>query len=424
MKFITILIYFFIISSVLFANDYSFEIPADESKKEALELSGNLDVKYLLFNSDKSSPIYNLQYFNQKLSNSLSSYYLAFYLNGDYQTKNIGVHLKTYSEYYNDNQTDFKVFELYGNLNFSLNTTLIAGKKMYNWGKGYAFNPVGYVNSKKDPENPELAQAGVFSINYQYSKSFQSEIIKNAAFDLIVIPSATTVNNKISETRNTDIAGKIDFLFCDADIDFLWYYSNTNSKNIGFDFSKNITPNLEFHGEFNRFNNLIKNSIFNNTLESNKTSGLSYLFGIRWLNKSDITTIFEYYHNDKGLTKNEFRDYNNFLINAAASMNNNTIANALNTNKNYFSGANLMCNYLYLKVSKPEPFKIIYFTPSIYSIYNIDDRSFTVGAPLSYKPITNFEFIFSPVFFNGGKNTEFGGKQYDSKLELWAKYFF
>ena len=25
---------------------------------------------------------------------------------------------------------------------------------MYNWGKGYAFNPVGYVNPFKDPENP------------------------------------------------------------------------------------------------------------------------------------------------------------------------------------------------------------------------------------------------------------------------------
>ncbi len=181
---------------------------------------------------------------------------------------------------------------------------------------------------------------------------------------------------------------------------------------------------MEIHGEFSRFSSQSKYNILNNLFEINKINGYSYLFGIRWLNKADITTILEYYHNDKGLSKNEFNNYNNFLINAANSMNNINILNAINTNKNYFSGNNLMRNYLYLKVSKPEPFNIVYFTPSIYTIYNIDDKSFNIGAPLSYKPITNFEFIIWPVFFAGSKNTEYGGKQYNGKLEIWGRYYF
>ena len=114
MKVFVILICFLIVSTVSYAENYSFEIPEVESRKEILELSGNLDVKYSILRSRESSPLYNLQYYNQQLSDILSSYRMEFYLNGDYQTRDIGVHLKTHSEYYNDTQTDFNAFELYG----------------------------------------------------------------------------------------------------------------------------------------------------------------------------------------------------------------------------------------------------------------------------------------------------------------------
>ena len=132
----------------------------------------------------------------------------------------------------------------------------------------------------------------------------------------------------------------------------------------------------------------------------------------------------EYYHNDAGLTKGEFEDYNNFLVSTAVSGNNNSISAAMNTNKNYFSDTNLMQDYLYLKMSWPEPFKWVYLTPSLQVIYNIEDKSALIGLPISYKPITNVEFIFWPTFLLGNKKTEFGSKQYKNKLDLWIRFYF
>ncbi|HAX62084.1 MAG TPA: hypothetical protein DCX95_05990 [Elusimicrobia bacterium] len=424
MKFLPVVAGILIINSAVYAEDYSFEIPSSESKKEMLELGGNLDVKYSILGTKKDSPMYQLQYYNQQLSDILSSYRMEFYLNGDYQTKDIGVHLKTHSEYYNENQTDFNLYELYGDVNLSANSFLLMGKKMYNWGKGYAFNPVGYVNPVKDPENPELSQTGLFSVNYEYSKSFQSELIKNMALDLIAIPSANTINNKVSEIQNTDFAGKFYFLFLDADIDFLQYYSKVNPEKIGVDFSRNLFTNLEMHGEFSMFRGQPKYLIADNSLETKYIDGTSYLFGMRWLSELNITTIFEYYHNDAGLSVKEFENYNNFLVNAASSGNTNTISGAINTAKNNFSGTNLMRDYLYLKMSWPEPFNWVYFTPAVYTIFNVNDRSSTTGIPLSYKPITNFEFIFWPVFLTGNSNSEFGSKQYKNKLDMWMQFYF
>ncbi len=424
MKILPVISGILIIYSAVYAEDYSFEIPGAEQKKEILELSGNLDAKYSIFRTRNDSPMYKLQYYNQQISDFISSYRMEFYLNGDYQTSDIGMHLKTHSQYYSDSQTEFNLYELYGNVNLSANSFLLVGKKMYNWGKGYAFNPVGYVNPVKDPENPELLQTGLSSVNYEYSKSFQTDTIKNIALDLIFVPSVNTINGKISEIQNTDIASKLYLLLLDTDIDFMQYYSKVNPQKIGVDFSRNILPSLEIHGEFSASFNQPKHIIVNNTIETKYIDGKSYLFGIRWLNELNITTILEYYHNDAGLSLREFENYNNFLVNTISSDNTSIFSNAMNINKNNFSGSNLMQDYLYLKISWQEPFNWVYFTPAVYTIYNINDRSFITGIPLSYGPITNFEFIFWPVFFTGDHNTEYGSKQYEKKLELWMRFYF
>jgi hypothetical protein len=64
--------------------------------------------------------------------------------------------------------------------------TFTVGKKAYAWGKGYAFNPVGYVNPTKDSENPDLAQAGLTSLAVDYTKSFESGALSTLGVTFIL----------------------------------------------------------------------------------------------------------------------------------------------------------------------------------------------------------------------------------------------
>ena len=424
MRALTGLFCFLLFGAVARAEDTAFEIPPAETQKETLELSGNLDARYSLIKSRNSSALYALQYYNRPLSDVLTSYRADFYLNGDYQTGDVGVHLKTYSIYYGSSQADFELYELYGNVSISDNSFLQLGQKMYNWGKGYAFNPVGFVNPKKDPENPDQAQSGLLSMNYQYTKSFTGKVLNNISSDLILSPSANTINGKVAEAENTDIAGKIYLLLWNTDIDLMGYYSRVNPKKYGFDLSRNVTPSLEIHGEFSRFINQPRDYILNDTLRAENIDGSSYLIGFRWLNRWNITTIGEYYQNEAGLSKVEFEQYQEFMAKAVSSGNNIAVSSALNTGKTYFGDPNLMREYLYLKVSWQEPFNMLYFTPAVQLLYNLDDQSYSAGLPFSYKPITNLEFVFWPVVFAGGENTEYGSKQYEGKAEFWARFYF
>jgi hypothetical protein len=82
-------------------------------------------------------------------------------------------------------------------------------------------------------------------------------------------------------------------------------------------------------------------------------------------------------------------------------------------------------DYVYLRISQKEPFDILYFTPAVTSIYNLHDRSFQVTPELLYTPITNLEFrLRTGLLVAGSKNSEFGEKLNDYRIELRARYYF
>ena len=58
-------------------------------------------------------------------------------------------------------------------------------------------------------------------------------------------------------------------------------------------------------------------------------------------------------------------------------------------------------NYLYLRVSQKEPFDILYFTPAVTFIANVDDKSFSITPEVVYTGITNLELRLTTGFIAG-----------------------
>ena len=411
-------------SGVMFGQEEgTSEVPPEQEKK--LEWNGNLDVKYTLFHMHESSPLFQLQFpVNKPSSSLLTQYRFEPYLNAEYRTSDLGFYLRTHATYFSDADASVDIFEAYGNFNPTFSTTLQAGKRVYNWGKGYAFNPVGYVNPVKDPENPELAQAGLLSANVEYVKSFSSGALQNMSLLLVAIPSSGNVSNRFGELKQTDLALKTSFLVWDTDIDLMGFYSLQKPKRIGVDIARNVSENWEVHGELSYSANVEKFTIANKSVASNIGSGATYLFGIRYLHESNVTLIAEYYHNQFGLSASEFDSYSRFLASGTQGNDPIQLQQMAKVNQTYFRGSNLMKDYLYLKLTKPEPFDWLYLTLSAFTIYNVADKSFLLSAMMNYKPATNIEFILWPTLVTGGGNTEYGSKAFRQKVELWMRVFF
>ena len=406
------------------AQDYEFEIPEEEETAK-LEFNGNLDAKWGVLQTNDSSPFFGLQFFGEDNPDEyLSQYRLDFYFNGDYRYKQVGFTMRTFSQYTKDEPVDISFFELYCSLNLSPKITMGVGKRRYNWGKGYAFNPVGYVNAEKDPENPDLALAGKNSLYINYNHSFNSGLIQNISLSTIVLPKEADILERYSNFDDLAAAFKLYLLMNNIDIDFLVFTGKNQPQRYGMDFSTNLLENLEAHGELS-YNDGNKTSIIqNNAVQSNASDGFSYLFGLRYLNDLNMTFITEYYHNNRGLTNSEYEDYLVYLTNNLNSTDPIIINSTRSVMTTNFRSKNLMQDYLYLKASLPEPFEWLYSSVSVFTIYNLNDNSYILSPQIGYKPFTNSEILFWPSFFFGDNNSEYGSKQFQNKMEMWFRFYF
>jgi len=410
-------------SAGVYSQEYDFDIPEEEADK--IELNGNLDAKWGLLQVRKPSTFYKLQFYDVvEKENYLSQYRLDFYCNGVYRHKQVGFFMKIFTQYAKEEILSPSFFELYGSLNISPRWSMSIGKRRFNWGKGYAFNPVGYVNAQKDPENPDLALAGKTSVYLGYNRSFRSESLQNMSIGALLLPPEAEVNEKFGSADEIGAALKLYFLFKNIDIDFMTVLQKNEPWRIGLDLSANLRENLEIHGELSFARSEIKNQIIDDNICQQKIDGVSYLLGMRCLNRFNTTLIVEYYHRNSGFSKTEFHSYLGWLQNSVDSNTPEAINAAKLNMATALPSKTMMQDYVYAKLIQPEPFSWLYTSISIFTIYNLTDHSFLISPQLSYKPYTNFEVLLWPMLFFGGGDTEYGSKQFKRKIEIWVRFYF
>ena len=154
---------------------------------------------------------------------------------------------------------------------------------------------------------------------------------------------------------------------------------------------------------------------------------VSYSVGLRYLTTDDTTYILEYYHNGKGYTEDEMKDFYSFADTAYQtyiSTENDTLLTTAGSVSNAYGGQNPMRDYLYLRVSHKEPFDILYLTPAITGVLNLNDKSFTLAPELICSWITNTDIRFKVAVLSGSRETEYGEKLNDYKVEFMSRYYF
>jgi hypothetical protein len=261
-----------------------------------------------------------------------------------------------------------------------------------------------------------------------YVKSFNGPL-KTLSITPVLIPVSEHVNDDFGKTNHLNTAGKVYLLLYDTDIDFLFLTGASKQSRYGMDFSRNITTNLEVHGEYARINDFTRSFISADGITYQTVyDAESWLLGLRYLTEKDTTYILEYYRNGTGFTEQEIRDYFTFVHDAYdtyLSTGNDALLQkaSIVTEKNY-GRPNAGQKYLYLRVSQKDPFDVLYWTPAVTAIVNAEDRSYSLSAEISYTGITNLDMRLKGTVLAGDSLTEYGEKPYDYRAEMRARYYF
>ncbi len=233
-------------------------------------------------------------------------------------------------------------YQLYLTAKPSENHTIDIGKKTLRWGKGYFFNPVAFLEHAKDPLQPEITKEGFVMADYRYNKSYDGDL-KNMMVNLVYLPSSS----KLNDSQN--LALKLYLLYLDTDIDFIYLYSDNTADKIGFDFSKNLEPHFEIHGEF-----------------AKEIDGYhSYLLGLKYVTQNDITITSEYFYKsdiDKKMLINKF--------------------------------------------AKKEPFEVVYSTLYFKDMYNLKEQSHLDSLGFTYAFKNSISIDISYNHYTEGKSLD------------------
>jgi hypothetical protein len=420
-------------TSFAFAEEeYKFDI--SEIEKKPYHIGGYVEFRPVLFILDRDAALYKLRFFNRNEGKTIEEYNGKLQLEGSYEKGMARLFVRTnfdlqYSYLgWDHNEAKRMIYEGYLSLKPSDSLGFKFGKQTLLWGKGYAFNPVAFVSRPKDPDDPEIALEGVITASADYIKSFSGPL-KTFSLTPVIFPVYEHINDDFGEINHLNFAGKIYFLFYDTDIDFLFFMGKSRTNRFGMDFSRNITTNFEVHGEFGFINNQRKRVIDSQgNISESKFDAKSYLLGIRYLTASDTTFIFEYYRNGTGFTRLEMKDYFTFIDKGydlfLATRNDSLLRKAGTVTQGNYGRPNPMKDYLYLRISQKEPFGILYFTPAITGIMNLNDQSVSISPELSYTGVTNLELRLKAIALVGQNGSEYGEKPNDYRIELRVRYYF
>lgn len=409
-------------------DDYSFEF--EEFEPKSLEWGGYGEIKGEHSDLDPESAFYRLN-FSQDPRSSLHRLTGTLQLEGSYKKGIWVINGVLWAEGKQDDidwTDNTAVFEANLSIKPTASVTFDLGKRVFKWGKGYAWNPVGFIDRSKDPNNPEESLEGYIGAGVDLIKSFDGAL-QTVALTTVVLPVWRDVNEDFGEVNHVNLAAKLYLLYRDTDIDIVVLTGSSRSTNYGIDFSTNLATNFEIHGELAYLSDIRQKYLSEaGTLAERKRSVTTYLLGLRYLTESDITTILEFYHNGNGYSEPEQARFFQLVADGEAQLLNTGTDTLFQTAKDAskvgYGKPQAGRNYLYLKISQKEPFDILYFTPGLTTIVNLDDLSYSLSPELSYSGFTNWELRSRFTILNGSALTEFKEKQNEYKLELRVRYHF
>lgn len=411
------------------ASEITFD--ASEFERRAFDFGGYAELWPEYLPSDQGAALYQLAFFGREQQDELSRTGAVLDLEGRYSRDIVTVYFRSHSSAlwdFNGASEEQQLYEGVLALQPFADLSIDAGKKVNRWGKGIFWNPVGFIERPKDPNDPDLARQGFWMGSVDWIKSFDGPL-QTVGFTPVVVPTVEGLNDDFGEPGFTNFAGKLYVLYRDTDLDLLFLTSGSRTARVGVDFSRNLAPNFEIHGEYAYISGYDR-IVFGpapgcQTFNVGGGAVSRYLLGLRYRTDQDIAYTFEYYVDGAGNSSEQQRRYYECVHQAWEEDDGELMARLRREQvSSRYARPNPMRQYLGLRAAWNEPFDFLYLTPALQAFYNLEDSSFQVAPELTYTGFGNFEFRLRGTVPIGSELTEWGEKANEYKIDLRMRYYF
>lgn len=406
------------------ASDFTFDFDATRYERPAYELSGYLQGTVEHLRLDRDSALYALN-FPDRDPGGFERYrglgeLAALYRHGE-RTLRARVQAEAVDDIFGSS-SDLNVHELYVSTPAGERITLELGKRSLRWGTGYAWSPIGLLERPRDPTDPELSREGFVLGMAEYVRSFPVGPLRTISLTPVILPVTPDLNGDFGERETVNVAARLYLLYRDTDIHVTARSAGSRPGALGIGFSRNPVPQMEIHGELSWFDARTRVLISDGDLGTDDTRPVDLLLGMRYLTLGETTWIVEYYHNGAGYSRDEMRRF--FDLARASGDDPALRPRAMAARREGYGAPQAMRDYLYLRLRKSEPWDAPYWTLGGTAIINLHDGSASTIPEVTYTGFRNTELRGRLAVLSGGRDTEFGERLNDWRLEVRARYFF
>ena len=409
------------------AADDEFVFDAGAYQKKNYSFSGYVELRPDQQALNPDSAAYQLGFIGLPGRDTLNHTAASIFLNGNFEKNRWQFAFTAQGANQEDelvSQQTTDLYEAYTAYKPSPEKTFELGKRTLKWGKGYAWNPVGFVERPKDPDEPDLAREGYVMATADLIKSYSGKLT-TLTLTPVYLPVRPDLNNDYSSTPGDNLALKLYLLYNNSDIDLVYLNDASRSQRFGIDFARNLQTNFEIHAEWAYLTNFSRTVVDSSgTISTETVAGHQLLAGMRYLTGNETTIITELYHNQVGYSAAQMEDFFTAVHDANATNNTSLLNQLANLAPKTYLRRTPGQNYLYLRLSNKEPFDWLYYTPAITFISNLDDDSYSVTPELVYTGFNNLELRLKATWLQGPLLSEFGEKRNQRKIEFRLRYFY
>jgi hypothetical protein len=299
------------------------------------------------------------------------------------------------------------------------------GKQVQRWGKGYAWNPVGFFERPKDPDDPTASREGFVMASADWVAS-RSGTLAAVGLTPVLLPVSPGLNQDYGAASNLNPGARLYLLVADTDVDLLWAARGTRPARWGLDFSRNLGPQWEVHGEWARTGAASRPQLLaDGSVAVRQDAQQSWLAGVRFVSEREVTWLAELYRNGAGHDAGDLAAFYRLLD--AAFGPGGTPAQRSQATALAQAGhgrPNPGRRYAYLRVSAKDPFGWLYVTPAVTLMANLDDGSRQLAPELLYAGWQDMELRVRALLLQGGPHDEFGAKAVARRLELLLRLYY
>ncbi|MCU0596051.1 MAG: hypothetical protein MUC98_11410, partial [Desulfobacterota bacterium] len=166
-----------ILATPCLSEEYKFEL--EEIEKKPYHVGGYLELRPTLFGLDRDASLYKLRFYNQDEGKTTEQITSIAQLDGSLEKGIARLFARANFELdhtYLGWSSQGSLFEGYVSLKPSQSMSFTFGKQTMKWGKGYAWNPVAFVDRLKNPDEPDLNLEGFFMASANFIKSFDGPL--------------------------------------------------------------------------------------------------------------------------------------------------------------------------------------------------------------------------------------------------------